>query len=160
MRADLSVDWPTWSQTAYRSWSIGEAPDELPEVVVEVALRIQRLAERRRPPSAVLAVLPTESPAARRRDPGPVVHHHRAGARRPRGTDEPPAVRWAVEATYEGSIRFDEANLEDPATIEPVVDALTRWVASTLVRLADLPLPFLPPDLPDLPERPDRSEGG
>ena len=38
VRADVSVDWPTWSQTSYRSWSIGEPPDELPEVVIEVAL--------------------------------------------------------------------------------------------------------------------------
>src|ERR1700723_2614152 len=45
VRADVSVDWPTWSQTAYRSWSFGEPPDEMPEVVIEVALRIQRLAE-------------------------------------------------------------------------------------------------------------------
>ena len=45
VRADVSVDWPTWSQTSYRSWSIGEPPDELPEIVVEVALRVQRLAE-------------------------------------------------------------------------------------------------------------------
>ena len=37
VRADLSVDWPTWSQTNYRSWSIGVTPDELPEVVIEVA---------------------------------------------------------------------------------------------------------------------------
>src|SRR3984885_11090399 len=44
VRADVSVDWPTWSQTSYRSWSIGELPDELPEIVVEVALRVQRLA--------------------------------------------------------------------------------------------------------------------
>src|SRR3984885_3802497 len=44
VRADVSVDWPTWSQTSYRSWSIGEPPDELPEIVVEVALRVQRLA--------------------------------------------------------------------------------------------------------------------
>src|SRR5271166_3741135 len=56
VRADLSIDWPTWSQTAYRSWSIGEMPEEMPEVVVEVALRIQRLAE---PPTteAVMAVM-------------------------------------------------------------------------------------------------------
>ncbi|HEX4083046.1 MAG TPA: hypothetical protein VHX40_08795, partial [Acidimicrobiales bacterium] len=61
VRADLSIDWPTWSQTAYRSWSIGETPAELPEVIVEVAMRIQRLAG---PPPAepVLAVLPMESP--------------------------------------------------------------------------------------------------
>ena len=41
VRADVSVDWPTWSQTSYRSWSIGEPPDELPEIVVEIALRVQ-----------------------------------------------------------------------------------------------------------------------
>ena len=58
-------------------------------------------------------------------------------------------ARWALEATYEGSIRFDEANLEDPATIRPAVDALTRWIASTLVQLADLPLRFMPPDAQD-----------
>jgi hypothetical protein len=159
VRADLSVDWPTWSQTSYRSWSIGEAPDELPEVVVEVAMRIQRLAE---PPATerVLEVLPTESPLLGAetliRSSTTIEQVHGD----PEGTDEPPAVRWAVEATYEGSIRFDERNLEDPTTIEPMVDVLTRWVSSTLVQLADLPLTFLPPDLPDLPERPDRSEGG
>jgi hypothetical protein len=49
-----------------------------------------------------------------------------------------------VEATYEGSLRFEESHLEDPTTIAPVVGVLTRWVSSTLVQLADLPLRFLP----------------
>ena len=35
VRADVSLEWPTWSQSAYRSWSIGETPAELPELVVE-----------------------------------------------------------------------------------------------------------------------------
>ncbi len=69
-------------------------------------------------------------------------------AERPADEDADP-VRWAVEATYEGSIRFDEAHLEDPSTAAPIVDALTRWIASTLVHLADLPLSFLPPDTAD-----------
>ena len=43
IRVDTSLDWPTWSQTAYRSWSIGEEPDELPEVLVEIAFRVQGL---------------------------------------------------------------------------------------------------------------------
>ena len=62
VRADLSLDWPTWSQSAYRSWSIGEPPDDLPEVVVEITLRVQRLAAM---PDldAVVACLPEESPA-------------------------------------------------------------------------------------------------
>ncbi len=144
VRADVSVDWPTWSQTSYRSWSIGETPEELPEVVIEVALRIQRLAA---PPPAetVLAVLPAESPALGHeglvRSSTTIEQVHRGGE----GESGPP-VRWAVEATYEGSVRFDESQLETPATVAPMVATLTRWVASTLVLLADLPLSFLPPD--------------
>ena len=149
VRADLSLDWPTWSQTSYRSWSIGEAPDELPEVVLKVALRIQRLAER---PSAekILAVLPAESP------PLGTGSLERSSTTIEEVHEEPGhdgVVRWAVEATYEGSITLDEENLEDPSTVEPMVEALTGWVSSTLVRLADLPLSFLPPDPPDLTER-------
>ena len=45
VRVDTCLDWPTWSQTAYRCWSIGEEPDELPEVVVEIAFRVQGLVE-------------------------------------------------------------------------------------------------------------------
>src|SRR5271170_6327519 len=45
VRADISLEWPTWSQSAYRSWSIGEPPAERPEVILEVSLRLQRLAE-------------------------------------------------------------------------------------------------------------------
>ncbi|MGP8060352.1 MAG: hypothetical protein ACLP9C_12040 [Acidimicrobiales bacterium] len=145
VRADLSVDWPTWSQTSYRSWSIGETPEEPPEVVVEVALRIQRLAAAP-PADEVLAVLPPESPVIGSESlvrSSTTIEQVRTDAL---GDGAPAPVRWAVEATYEGSVRFDEATLEDPSTIGPMVDVLTRWVASTLVRLADLPLTFLPPD--------------
>ena len=144
VRADLSLDWPTWSQTAYRCWSIGETPSELPELIVEVALRIQRLSE---PPvlESVLATLPPESPHL---GPDTLV---RTSATIEQAYEEPgdggaTPARWAVEATYEGSIRFEEHHLEDKETIGPIVEALTRWVASALVQMADLPLAFLPPD--------------
>ena len=148
VRADLSVDWSTWSQTSYRSWSIGETPDELPEVVVEVALRIQRLAER---PAAetVLAVLPAESPPI---GADPLTRSSTTIEEVPEEEDGA-GVRWAVEATYQGSIGLNEGMLEDPTKLEPMVVALTGWVSSTLVRLADLPLSFLPPDPPDLSKR-------
>ncbi|HSZ35656.1 MAG TPA: hypothetical protein VK773_01095, partial [Acidimicrobiales bacterium] len=55
------------------------------------------------------------------------------------------ATRWAAEATYEGSVRFSEQQLDEPASIAPVFDALTRWIASTLITLADLPFTFMPP---------------
>lgn len=149
VRADLSVDWPTWSQTSYRSWSIGEAPEELPEVVVEVALRIQRLAQE--PAAAsILEALPPESPRIGSDHlvrSGVTIEQVHGGADRASGDGQPTAgVRWAVEASYEGSVRLEEEHLDKPETVEPMVGALTRWVASSLVRLADLPLTFLPPD--------------
>ena len=154
VRADISLDWPTWSQASYRSWSIGEPPSELPEVVIEVALRVQRIAET--PDSAkVLAVLPPAGPLG-----GPAELERTAttfeqvftdgthgddgagGASGPEVDGE--GRRWAVEATYEGSLRFNDAQLEDPSALRPVFDGLTRWIASTLIALADLPLSFLP----------------
>jgi hypothetical protein len=138
VRADVSVDWPTWSQTSYRSWSIGEPPDELPEIVIEIALRVQRLAQAP-DTEMVLHALPEAKPLLGVeplvRTATTIEQVHAGGH-----------VRWAVEATYEGSVRFSEAQLEEPREIDPVVSGLTRWISSTLVQLADLPFAFLPPD--------------
>ena len=138
VRADVSVDWPTWSQTSYRSWSIGELPDELPEIVVEVALRVQRLAEAP-DTQMVLHALPDANPLL---GVEPLVRTATT-IEQVHADDQ---VRWAVEATYEGSVRFSESQLETPSLIEPVVAGLTRWISSTLIQLADLPFKFLPPD--------------
>jgi len=141
VRADVSVDWPTWSQTSYRSWCIGEPPDELPEVVIEVALRVQRMAEAP-DTEKVMAALPITGPLG---DPMDLVRTATTIEQvRTDGDGAAGGLRWAAEATYEGSVRFSEQNLEEPSTIEPVFDALTRWIASTLISLADLPFTFLP----------------
>ena len=132
------MDWPTWSQTSYRSWSIGEPPDELPEIVVEVALRVQRLAEAP-DTDMVLHALPGANPLL---GVDPLV----LTATTIEQVHADGGVRWAVEATYEGSVHFSERQLEDPGEIGPVIAGLTRWISSTLVQLADLPFSFLPPD--------------
>ncbi len=144
VRADVSVDWPTWSQTSYRSWSIGEPPDELPEVVIEVAFRVQRMAEAP-DTEKVMAALPALGPLAGPMDlvrTATTIEQVRTDAD---VTERDGADRWAAEATYEGSIRFSEQQLEDTSTIAPVFDDLARWIASTLIALADLPFTFLPP---------------
>ncbi len=140
VRADLSIDWPTWSQSSYRSWSIGEPPDELPEIVLEVALRVQRMAE---PPDTekVMAALPPTGPPG---DPLDLGRTATTVEQVSTGDDGVGTLRWAAEATYEGSLRFTEAQLEDPASLAPVFEGLTRWIASTLISLADLPFTFLP----------------
>ncbi|HEY6697623.1 MAG TPA: hypothetical protein VIZ67_05315, partial [Acidimicrobiales bacterium] len=57
VQADLTLDWPTWAQTAYRSWYIGEPFTDPPRIDIELVLRVQRLAESP-DPKAVLDVLP------------------------------------------------------------------------------------------------------
>jgi hypothetical protein len=141
------VDWPTWSQTSYRSWSIGEPPDEMPEVVIEVALRVQRMAEAP-DTEKVMAALPLGGPLGDAMDlirTATTIEQVRTDADPDADDGTPGGTRWAAEATYEGSVRFSEHQLDEPASIAPVFDGLTRWIASTLITLADLPFTFLPP---------------
>src|SRR6202042_936961 len=96
VRADVSVDWPTWSQTSYRSWNIGEPPDELPEVVIEVALRIQRLAVAP-DTEKVMAALPPTGPLG---EPADLVRSATTIEQVHSETDGAEgALRWAAEAT-------------------------------------------------------------
>jgi hypothetical protein len=140
VRVDLSLDWPTWSQSAYRSWSIGEPPAEPPELVVEIALRMQRLAAMP-DPALVLAALASEGPefgSERLERSGPMIEQVFEPS------TETPAC--AIEIAFQGSVRLEEALLDDPTKLDGQVAGLARWVASALVRLADLDLAVLPPD--------------
>lgn len=140
VRADISLDWPTWAQTAYRSWYIGEPFEEPPEIIVEITLRIQRLADRP-DPDAVLAVLPAESPPIGS-DPlersGPTIEqvygHDMTGG------------EFAIEVSYEGIVPLEEEALADGSILDQRFGAMGGWVASTLVKLGDLKLAFLPPE--------------
>ena len=140
VRCDVALDWPTWSQSAYRSAVLGEPADDLPEVGVEVILRVQRLVAG--PDlAAVLAVVPEEGPSLgddRLERVGPTVEESFGR--------ELEDHQYAVEVTYEGSYHLEEAVLEDGSKLDADFGALGGWIASTLVRLGDLKLDFLPPD--------------
>ena len=60
VRADITLDWPTWSQSAFRTWLQGEEPDDDPRIEVSVVLRLQRLV-RVPTPNEVMSALPHES---------------------------------------------------------------------------------------------------
>ncbi len=143
IRVDTSFDWPTWSQTSYRSWAIGEEPEELPEVLVEIAFRVQGL-EGLPEVGPLLGVLPDHLDAIGaqplRRGPATVEQVLREG------TD---LHECAVEVSYEGSCQIDEDLLDDPAGLEEALAPLGRAVASVLVRIADLPFAFRSEGAPD-----------
>ena len=59
VQVDITMIWPTWAQTAYRSWYLGEDADEAPRIAIRLAFRIQHLLDRL-DPAPVLAVLPPD----------------------------------------------------------------------------------------------------
>lgn len=136
VRADVTLDWPTWSQTAFRSWLRSEELDEDPHIDISVVLRIQRLVD---PPDpvAVLRVLPDVSAPV-----GP------DGLRRSSPTvetvydDDLVPVSHALELSYDGGYDLGDAALTDGSTLDEHFAAVGGWIASMLVRLGDLALAY------------------
>ncbi len=140
VQADITLNWPTWAQSAYRSWYIGEPFEEGPRIEIEIVLRLQRLAHSP-DPGPILAVLPSTSPpigAEQLERSGPTTETAYA--------EDLSEAEYAIEVSYEGSYELDEATLKDGSTLDDHFSAMGGWIASTLVRLGDLKLEFLPPD--------------
>jgi hypothetical protein len=143
VRADLTLEWPTWSQAAYRSWYIEEELSELPRIDIEVVLRIQRLVKPPEP-AEVLAALPLDSPeisGERLHRSGPTVEtvHN----------EDLTECEHAFEVSYEGSYELDESTLADGSILDDHFSAIGGWISSTLVKLGDLKLEYLPPEEQD-----------
>lgn len=140
VQADITLDWPTWAQTAYRSWYIGEPMDEPPRIEIEIVLRVQRLASSPEP-SELLAALPKQSPAIgneRLERSGPTIETVFGS--------ELTDPEFAIEVSYEGSYELDEDVLADGSRLDEHFSSMGGWIASTLVRIGDLTFEFLPPD--------------
>ncbi len=139
-RADITLDWPTWAQTSYRSWYLGEPLDDPPRIEIEIVMRIQRLAEQP-DPAKVLQVLPRASSPIGTEvlvRSGPTVETVH--------DDDLQTVEWAIEVSYEGSYDLEEDVLADGSKLDEHFSSMGGWIASTLVRLGDLTFDFLPPD--------------
>jgi hypothetical protein len=139
VRADLTLEWPTWSQTAYRSWYIEEDLPEPPHIDIEIVVRIQRLAHAP-DPRKVLDALPAESPQIgneRLIRSGPTVEAV--------SNEDLTETEHAIEISYEGSYELDEATLADGSILDDHFSSMGGWISSTLVRLGDLDFEFLPP---------------
>jgi len=139
VQADITLEWPTWAQTAYRTWYIGEDMDDPPRIDIEIVLRVQRLAKSPAP-DELLRALPEQSPPMgdeRLERSGPTVETVYAT-----DLEEP---EFAIEVSYEGSYELDEATLADGSILDDHFSAMGGWISSTLVRVGDLPFDFLPP---------------
>lgn len=139
IRVDITLEWPTWSQTAYRLWYIGEPFDEPPRIEIELTIRVQHLASSP-DPVKLLSVLPDESPAigsdclART---GPTIQAHF-----PTDLESP---EHAIEVSYEGTYEIDEDTLADGSMLDGHLGAMGGWISSMLVKVGDLAWDHLPP---------------
>lgn len=145
--AHITFDWPTWSQTAYRRWYVDEELETPPAIEIEIVLRVQRLASQP-PPSVLFDAVPEHSP------PIGQDRLERAGLTieiahpDPSGGDLDGGDEFAVEITYEGLYELAEETLADGTSkqLDDHLGTLGGWIASTLVRLGDVRLVFLPPE--------------
>ena len=139
VQADVSCGWPTWSQTAYRSWYVDEELSEPPRIEIEIVLRVQRLVISP-DPRVVLEVLPITSPpigSEKLTRSGPTVESI-YGA-------DPDEAEFAIEVSHEGVYELDEAGLADGSMLDEHFNALGGWISSLLVKLGDLDLVYGPP---------------
>lgn len=138
-QADLTLDWPTWAQTAYRTWYLGEEMTERPRIEIEVVFRVQRLEERPEP-QVVLAVLPPLGPELGDEvleRSGPTIETVYEG--------DLEVASHAIEVSYQGSYELDEKSLQDGSLLDAHFSSMGGWITSSLVRLGDLPLTYQPP---------------
>ena len=136
VRADITLDWPTWSQSAFRSWLRREEPEDDPRIDISIVLRLQRLVDLPAP-ADIMAILPEESPAV-----GPEGLRRTAPTIETAYTAELQPVSHALELAYEGSYELDDKALSDGSILDDHFSALGGWIASMLVRLGDLPLAY------------------
>ncbi|MEL7158354.1 MAG: hypothetical protein AAFN30_17385 [Actinomycetota bacterium] len=138
VQADLTLNWPTWAQTAYRTWYVDEEFSEGPRIEIEVVFRLQRLAEAP-DPGLIMKGLPETAPLVGNEELaglGPTLEAVY-------DTDLN-VVGHAVEISYSGSYEMDEQTLEDGSALDAHFGAMGGWIASALVRLGDLPFSFQP----------------
>jgi hypothetical protein len=139
--AHVTLDWPTWSQTAYRRWYVDEVLEEAPAIELEIVFRVQRL-EHLPDPAPFLSILPPASPAI-----GAEAMERAAPTVEIQYADRPgDRIAHAIEVTYEGLYELAEDTLADGSNtlLDEHFGALGAWISSMLVRLGDLKLDYLP----------------
>ncbi len=140
VQVDLTLEWPTWAQTAYRTWYLDAEFTEGPKIEIEVVFRLQRLIEPP-DPAVIVTALPETAPTI-----GDDLLE-RSGPTMERAFDlDLTVASHAVEISYHGSYELSEKSLEDGSMLDQHFSAIGGWITSGLVRLGDLPFTYQPAD--------------
>ena len=138
VQADLTLEWPTWAQTAYRTWYLDEEFTDGPVITVEVSFRVQRLKDSP-DPAVIMKGMPSFVPQ--------IGDEELAGLGPTLETVYTPDLAvWshAAEIVFSGAYELDEKTLEDGSALDEHFAQIGGWITATLVGLGDLPLDYLP----------------
>jgi hypothetical protein len=138
VQADLTLEWPTWAQTAYRTWYLDEEFTDGPVITIEVSFRVQRLKDMP-DPTVIMNGMPSFVPLIGDEELtglGPTLET----------VYTPDLAVWshAAEIVYSGAYELDEKTLEDGSALDQHFGQIGGWITATLVGLGDLPLDYLP----------------
>jgi hypothetical protein len=132
VQADMTLQWPTWSQTAYRSWILSGELSDVPAIEAEVVVRAQRLAEPPNP-ELVLSVLPEASPKMGRN----VLERAVGVTIETIYGEDLSHAEYAIEVSYLGSFELHTDVLADGNLLDEMFKAAGGWISSTLISLSD-----------------------
>ena len=132
VQADITLQWPTWSQTSYRSWFLTGELNQVPAIEAEIVVRAQRL-DTAPDPADVLAVLPGASPVMGR---NMLERVEGATVETIYGEDLAHAD-YAIEVSYSGQFDLHTDVLADGNLLDEIFSAAGGWISSTLVLLSD-----------------------
>lgn len=132
VQADMTLLWPTWSQTAYRRWFLSGELSEIPAIEAEVVVRAQGLAEPPNP-AIVLDTLPGASPVMGR---NMLERVEGATVETIYGEDLSQAT-YAIEVSYIGQFDLHADVLADGNLLDEIFSAAGGWISSTLISLSD-----------------------
>lgn len=138
IRCDVTLQWSTWSQSAYRTWYIEEHFEDTPRIDIEAVVRIQRL-KSPPDPDLVLANLPIDGPPIGSdsfQRSGPTIEAVYSG--------DLASKEHGIEVSYEGAYELDEESLADGSAMDKHFASIGGWISAMLVRLGDLDMEFLP----------------
>ncbi len=132
VQADITLAWPTWSQTAYRSWYLTGELQTVPIIDSEVVIRAQGLST---PPdvSGILDPLPSSSPTM-----GTDRLELLPGATIETLLGDDLVVReYALEISYAGNFNLRREVLADGNQLDEIFSAAGGWISGVLIRLSD-----------------------
>jgi hypothetical protein len=140
VRADISIEWSTWCQSAYRSWTLGEGLDEPLEVDIEIALRLSGLAQELNI-EELSRQLPPRSP-----DLFESAFDLTGGSCERNFDVASGQSDFTAEFDFEAIVRIEEEHLNDHSAFDVQFAPIGQWLTTMLVRLSDLEITYVPPD--------------